>query len=290
MVGKQLEPLWGKSPGGRERRKSQSATDTSRWNLQWLTRHNERLSSGAPASGLSEGCLPATAEAAAERLFIFKPGNTLTSTHFLLWRKVAAALGWFWFLKPLIVSSPSFLWTLLIPEWFSSSSSLVGNKMPHFQHPYSPSTTTSLSLNGAEAVKHGGRRRRPWGTLGCITVCRKRQFIRRYCLCAGPESPRHHPRPFTSYRLQLLASDWLAVVVVGRGPLTDPWSAAINLGWGPGAAVDTARRGSNERLTRAPLEAPAAKHFRLCQSSCRSSLPYLSSSSSSTSFRTVEAP
>lgn len=88
--------------------------------------------------------------------------------------------------------------------------------MPHFQHPSSPSTTTSLSLNGAEAVKHGGQRRRLWGTLGCITVCRKRQFIRRYCLCAGPESPRYHPRPCISYRLELLASDWLAVVGVGR--------------------------------------------------------------------------
>lgn len=69
---------------------------------------------------------------------------------------------------------------------------------------------------------------------------------------------------------------------------TDLWSAAINFVWSPGASVDTASRGSNERLTQGPLHAPEAKHLCICQSGSGSSIPS-SSSFSSTLWPTVEA-
>lgn len=153
---------------------------------------DKNLSSGSSAlAGIDR--LPADKSRSSSRqTFFFNPGNTLITIQCSSWLFFVAKTTYCFFTSFLFLEHFWFLNELL------SLSSLFGDKMPHFQHPDSSSTATPPSLNGAEVVKHGGRRRRPQGTLGCITVWRKRQFIRRYCLCARPESPRYPRTPPTA--------------------------------------------------------------------------------------------
>lgn len=274
MVWKQLEPFRGKSPGREKEGKVG----------KWPTCHAETCSDWQEILLRCIDRLPIDNSRSSSRQTFFSTQGTFPPTFFsrgnlheLLVRFVSETT--YFFIRFLD-------WTLLIPKWFPSLASLFGTKIPHFRYLHSPSTATPPSLNGAEVVKHSDQRKGPWGKLWCITVWRKGQFIRRYCLWAGPES-LCYPHTSPTVEKYWLLPGWQWWLCWGKGSPTYLWSATINFIWRPGASVDTAGRGSNKFLTRGPIHTPKAKYLCPCQSSPRSLLPS-SSSSSSTCWPTVE--